>query len=205
MPSDGLAKLIGNLKNSPFQNTLRSAIAQVTDTYVLGASISNVVTLLAAMEALCGALKKTVPLEPAIPDDISNLRQYLLKAAADFPSPDPHRHEELVNLVEPRLNALGQDGTTARLARVFDHYNLGPEIIWGGKYLSAKTVIADAWRRRNDYVHGGTLPTKAEMHRDYAIVHALLERLIYSLLGGRQEWLAKWANTGVMGYGAFSP
>jgi hypothetical protein len=194
----GLSQMLTNLRASPYRDVLLSAmshaIASLGGQYVEAALVNN----LTALECLVNGVGRIDQTDRLLDAPMfERLRESLHGSLDEFARLNPSITETISTIKEDKLGGLNNRPLREKLVALAKRF----PIEWSDLWTDAPDLgvaIRGVFRRRNKLIHAGAATSPRRIFIDSCRVHALVERLIYAMLGGDEEWLDSqaWTMTG---------
>ncbi|HEX8275343.1 MAG TPA: hypothetical protein VF615_22105 [Longimicrobiaceae bacterium] len=185
---NGLDELLKNFQALAVKEALAHAIGHVIAAVRQGAIESQMVSAFTAVEAVVSAVGEQDGSAYAIRGNAFKLLQSRVRDLVRAFAAERQLDAVATNSILGKVPALQRRPIIPRLVEMIRRHSVTWKDLWPSG-ADLEEGLRAAYRRRNNLIHAGILQDGYMAAVDRHRMHALAERLIFSLLGGRDEWL----------------
>lgn len=189
---EGLFALAESIKTSPLQRALLLSMLYAVSAQHARFVETRLVNAFTAWESITNGVSGVEGTEKILPSSVfKELRSELHRLLETFIT-RKGLHAKLTSDLEAKLGELNRHAFATRATALLERYHVPWADLWqpGSDLLACVRQLA---LRRNDFVHRGDIGnlTLADIDARRALV--LVERLLYRILGGDDNWLSPFA------------
>jgi hypothetical protein len=194
MQPDALKTVLEEFATSPYREPIQHAISFLLGYWDSYYAENEIAAAFTAMETIVNGISEVDGESKILPDEIfENLTKDVRKAIKEFAKANGLDATTRARLYE-KVGELQRPAITPRTTGLMEKYGVEWRDLWpvrtGGE-PKLQSELSSAYERRSGLIHRGRVDE--ELLADAASVHALAERLVFKLIGGRDEWVNYFA------------
>ena len=186
--AEAFHSLLENFRAHDLKATIEAAVVYTTAYYNSEYDDARLVYAFTALEALVNGWSASRNEDVLVSDrDFATLRsvvQPVVRRWAKAEGLDTATRKQLY----AKIGELRRPPIIPRVVRIVDSLSIQWDDLWeAGAGLAAS--LEQAYGRRSQFLHQGTLPEWPSARRDAIRVAVLAERIVFALLGGSADWI----------------
>jgi hypothetical protein len=187
LPASALDGLIANYRGLPYKDAARAAIVYMNAARDAAFVEPKLASAFTALEALVNGIGEHDRSFATIGSSSFRTLTRRLRATIEAFAAEKRFTPATTEAVIRKLPELRRRPIVDRLTELFKQHQVEWEDLWPAG-IELPAALAEAYRRRNHFVHAGHLESGWHADTDADRVLILTERLLYRLIGGDPGW-----------------
>jgi hypothetical protein len=192
LPQDGIDAMLKQLLSLAYKDAVFLAIGFLVDTFRAGVIEDSMASAFTALETVISGVSEAEGSAHIVGDQVFNdLSDHLRNAIKQF-SMGGRLSAEQRAAIYRKLPELRRSAIVPRIVDLVSRNQVEWQDLWPS-CMDFEKELGNAYGRRSLLVHTGKVADYSLAWNDYLRIHALTERLVYKLIGGREEWVSPLA------------